>query len=77
MYNLFMLRENSSGSIIGIIISVIALFILLSIATKYMDSDSNSDTASPSAIDEAQQTTDEANGAGERASSILNGLTGN
>lgn len=72
-----MLRDNSRGSIIGILVSVIALFILFSIATKYMESNNESSNSSSTVIDEAQQTSDEADGAGERAQSIINGLTGN
>ncbi|MDX1765561.1 MAG: hypothetical protein R3313_01260 [Candidatus Saccharimonadales bacterium] len=74
-----MLTNNQRGSIIGLALTVIFIFIFVSMIMKASSDDNGQDSnnTDQSIIDRSQDTVNNANEAGQKANSILKGLTGN
>jgi len=73
-----MLNKDQHGSIIGLAITVIFIFILVSVVLKSQSDDNGQDStdSDQTLIENTQDTVNNANEAGQKANSILKGLTG-
>ena len=73
-----MLDRNQRGSILGILLTAILIFILVSMFYKSQTDDNTGENGNSEAslIEQTQDTVNNANDAGQKANSILKGLTG-
>jgi len=73
-----MLRDNQYGSIIGLLITAIFIFLFVSVIIKIQSDNNGQDDANSeqSLMDQTQEKVNNANDASKKANSILKGLTG-
>ena len=74
-----MLKDDQRGSIIGIIIAVVAILVVFSVLRNMYSRNDSGGTADTqgTVIDEAEDAASDVQDTGKGARNILNGLTGN